>query len=88
MGSMVGGGRAAQAATAGENNVFKKKYGNNNAFEGFGKTNALGISVGPRLSKKSLEEKTVDESLGSVSSVSTIRKNRGLLSNSMSDTLG
>lgn len=38
--------------------------------------------------KRNQTETPVEENFGSVSSVSTIRKNRGLLSNSMSDTLG
>lgn len=50
-----------------------------NAFEKLGKKNTQSTPV---------TEKTIKENLGPATSVSTMRRNRGLLSNTGSETLG
>lgn len=75
MGSKVGGGGPKTAPTPSMGSI--QGYGGNFSSPSQAKNK-----------KKTEAENTVEENLGTISSVSTIRKNRGLLSNSMADTLG
>jgi hypothetical protein len=75
MGSKVGGGGPKTAPTPSMGSI-----------QGYGGDFTSPLQV--RNKKKTEAENTATENLGTISSVSTIRKNRGLLSNSMSDTLG
>jgi hypothetical protein len=82
MGSKVGGSSSAGV----QSKASGQKYGSLNMSSFYDLQNATNRANGKKDSKST--EPAIDENLGSVSSVSTIRKNRGLLSNSMSDTLG